>query len=40
MKKILALSLALSGSLFAANNLFEVTPQVGGTFHQGLWRIL
>ena len=33
MKKILALSLVLSGSLFAANNLFEVTPQVGGTFH-------
>ncbi|WP_297814200.1 OmpA family protein [uncultured Helicobacter sp.] len=33
MKKILALSLVLSGSLFAANNLFEITPQVGGTFH-------
>ncbi|WP_273212697.1 MULTISPECIES: OmpA family protein [Helicobacter] len=33
MKKFLALSLVLSGSLFAANNLFEITPQVGGTFH-------
>ncbi len=33
MKKVLALSLVLSGSLFAANNLFEVTPQVGGTLH-------
>lgn len=33
MKKVLALSLVLSGSLFAANNLFEITPQVGGTFH-------
>lgn len=35
MKKVLALSLILSGSLFAANNLFEVTPQVGGAFHVG-----
>lgn len=33
MKKVLALSLILSGSLFAANNLFEITPQVGGSFH-------
>lgn len=43
MKKVLALSLILSGSLFAANNLFEVTPQVGGAFHVGAscrWRSL
>lgn len=33
MKKALALSLALSVSAFAADNLFEVTPQIGGSFH-------
>lgn len=33
MKKALALSLALCTSVFAANNLFEITPEVGGSFH-------
>ncbi|PZT48392.1 calcium-binding protein [Helicobacter valdiviensis] len=33
LKKALSLSLVLCGSLFAADNLFEVTPQVGGNFH-------
>lgn len=33
MKKFLPLSLMLCSSLFAANNLFEVTPQIGGSWH-------
>lgn len=33
MKKILPLSLVLSGMLFAANNQFEITPQIGGSWH-------
>lgn len=33
MKKTLALSLALSTSVFAADNLYEVTPQIGGSWH-------
>ncbi|TLD84423.1 OmpA family protein [Helicobacter sp. MIT 11-5569] len=33
MKKALALSLALSTSVFAADNLFEITPQIGGSWH-------
>lgn len=33
MKKFLSLSLVLSGMLFAANNQFEITPQIGGSWH-------
>ena len=32
-KKSLVLSVMLSSSVFAANNLFEVTPQIGGDWH-------
>lgn len=33
LKKALTLSLFLSTSLFAANNLLEITPQIGGDWH-------
>ena len=33
LKKIVPLSLVLCSSLFAANNLLEITPQVGGNWH-------
>ncbi len=33
MKKIFSLSLILSSVLFAANNQFEITPQIGGSWH-------
>ncbi|MBX7491133.1 OmpA family protein [Helicobacter turcicus] len=33
MKKAIALSLALSTSVFAADNLVEITPQIGGSWH-------
>ncbi|TLE16992.1 OmpA family protein [Helicobacter apodemus] len=33
LNKIVPLSLVLCGSLFAANNLLEVIPQIGGSWH-------
>ena len=33
MKKFFSLSLVLSSMLFAANNQFEITPQIGGSWH-------
>lgn len=33
LKKVIPLSLVLCGSLFAADNLFEVTPEIGGSWH-------
>ncbi|MDE5603481.1 MAG: OmpA family protein [Helicobacter sp.] len=33
LKKIVPLSLVLCSSLFAADNLLEVTPQIGGNWH-------
>ena len=33
MKKSLMLSLMLSTSIFAADNLFEITPMIGGSWH-------
>ncbi|WP_299545806.1 OmpA family protein [uncultured Helicobacter sp.] len=33
MKKVIALSLALSSAVFAADNLIEITPQIGGSWH-------
>lgn len=33
MKKIFALSLALGVSVFAADNLYEITPQIGESWH-------
>lgn len=33
MKKAIALSLVLSSAVFAADNLVEITPQIGGSWH-------